>query len=186
MPLGAEPLAEEEIAQIEAWIENGALRRPGAEPPPTLNNPPRVPEIAVFDAAGERLDTGGPFTVASGAEFTLRHSVSDFETGDEEIAFGAFLLQAGDGRRVVLTPGSDDPGVGQSVYDADGPMGNGDLLNRQLPVTLGANVDLVDDGGIIENVPTADLAFTILAVYVDEATSGIAALAISAATLEVE
>jgi hypothetical protein len=65
-------------------------------------------------------------------------------------------------------------------------MGNGDLLNRQLPVTLGANVDLVDDGGAIESVPAADLAFTILAVYVDEATDGIAAFAISPATLEVE
>jgi hypothetical protein len=186
MPLGAEPLAEEEIAQIEAWIRGGALRRPDADPPPVLNNPPRRPEIAVFSAAGVRLDTGGPFTVAAGSELILRHSVSDFETSDEEIAFGAFLLQAGDGRRVVLTPGSDDPGVGLSVHDADGPMGNGDLLNRQLPVTLGANVDLVDDGGAIESVPTADLALSILAVYVDEATDGIAAFAISPATLEVE
>ncbi len=182
MPLGAEPLAEDEIAQIEAWIRDGALRRPGADPPPELNNPPRVPEIAVFSAAGVRLDTGGPFTVAAGAELTLRHSVSDFETGDEEIAFGAFLLQAGDGRRVVLTPGSDDPGVGISAYDADGPMGNGDLLNRQLAVTL----DLVDESGAIENVAAAGLAFTILAVYVDDTDSGIAAFAISPATLEVE
>src|SRR5678815_5558764 len=39
MPLGAEPLAEADIAEIEAWIDGGALRAPGADPAPVLNNP---------------------------------------------------------------------------------------------------------------------------------------------------
>jgi hypothetical protein len=185
MPLGAEPLAEEEIALIEEWIRDGALRRPGAEPAPELNNPPRAPEIAVFDAGGDRLDTGAPLTVAAGTTLTLRHSVSDFETADEEIPFGAFLLQAPDGRRVVLSPGSDDPGLAISEYDGAGPMGNGDLLNRRFAVTLGANLDLIDDAGAIATVSAADRPLTIIAVYVDDAEDGIAALAISPATLEV-
>lgn len=33
MPLGADPLLEAEIAAVEAWIEGGALREPGASPP---------------------------------------------------------------------------------------------------------------------------------------------------------
>lgn len=111
MPLGAEPLDDEEIQLIEDWIRGGALRRPGADPAPVLNNPPRVPEIAVFNQAGARLDSGGPFTVPAGTQLTLRHSVSDFETADEEIAFGAFVLQLADGRGLVLSPGSEDPQV---------------------------------------------------------------------------
>ena len=187
MPLGAEPLEEEQIALIEEWIRGGALRRPGAEPAPELNNPPRVPEIAVFDAGGARLDSGGPFTVAAGSQIVLRHSVSDFETADEDVAFGAFLLQTTtDGRSIVLTPGAEDPGVGQSVHDPEAPMGNGDLLNRQLSVTIGASVDLVDEAGTIEAVLSAGLSFTIVAVYVDDLEDGIAAFDFSAATLEVE
>jgi hypothetical protein len=58
MPLGAEPLAEADIQALEAWIEGGALREPGAPAAPTLNNPPRRPEIGIFDAAGARLDIG--------------------------------------------------------------------------------------------------------------------------------
>jgi hypothetical protein len=186
MPLGAEPLAEEEIALIEAWISDGALRRPGAEPAPKLNNPPRAPEIAVFDAAGERLDGAGPFSIAPGSALTLRHSVSDFETGDDEIAFGAFLLQTGDGRQAVLAPDSDDPGVGPSQPDPEGPMGSGDQLNRRLDLTVGDDIDLIDEAGEIATETSSGLSFTILAVYVDEAEGGIAALTISPFTMEVE
>jgi hypothetical protein len=186
MPLGAEPLAPEELAMMEDWIRNGALRRPGDDPAPVLNNPPRVPEVGVFDAAGERLDRAGPLQIAPGTALTLRHSVSDFETADEDIAFGAFVLQARDGRKVVLSPGAQDPSVGMSEYDADGPMGNGDLLDRRFELTLGASVDLIDDAGATENVPSAGLPFTILAVYVDELEDGIAAFAQSPATLEVQ
>jgi hypothetical protein len=187
MPLGAEPLADEEIQLIEDWIRDGALRRPDAEPAPVLNNPPREPEIAVFNAAGERLDTGGPFTVAAGTQLTLRHSVSDFETSDEEIAFGAFVLQLTDGRQLALAPGGDDPEVGASVHDPDGPMGNGDLLNRTLSLTIGPNVELVvDESGTTETVPSVGLVFTIVVAYVDDAEDGIAAIAFSPATLEVE
>jgi hypothetical protein len=186
MPLGAEPLAEEEIALIEEWIRGGALRRPEAEPAPELNNPPKLPEIGVFGASGERLDTGGPFTVAAGTPLTLRHSVSDFETADEDIAFGAFVLQTG-ARQLVLSPGGDDPGVAPSVHDPDGPMGNGDQLNRALALTIGATVDLVDEAGTVETgVPSSGLAFTIIAAYVDDAEDGIAAFFFSPATMEVE
>ncbi len=186
MPLGAEPLAEEEIRLIEDWIRAGALRRPGSDPAPLLNNPPRVPEIAVYDAGGNRLDTAGPFQVAAGSPLILRHSVSDFETADQDVAFGAFLLQTGDGRRLVLSPGADDPGIGPSVHDPDGPMGSGDLLDRAYPLTIGANVDLIDEAGAIATVPSAGLSFTIIAVYLDELPpDGIAAFAISPATLEV-
>lgn len=185
MPLGAEPLAEEQIALIERWIEDGALRRPGAEPAPDLNNPPRAPEIGVFDAAGERLDGAGNVVVAAGTTLTLRHSVSDYETADEDIPFGAFIVQLADERQIVLSPGTDDPGVGASAPDGEAPMGNGDLLNRALAVTIGAEVDLVDGAGTIETVPTAGLTFYVLAVYLDQIDGGIAALTVSTATIQV-
>lgn len=186
MPLGAEPLAEDEIALIERWIEDGALRRPGAEPAPELNNPPRAPEIGVFDAAGERLDGGGNVVVAAGTPLTLRHSVSDYETADEDIPFGAFIVQLADERQIVLSPGTDDPGVGASAPDGDAPMGNGDLLNRSLELTIGAEVDLVDGAGAIETVPSAGLTFFVIAVYLDQVEGGIAALTVSTATIQVE
>jgi hypothetical protein len=52
MPLGADPLDGADIAAIEAWIEDGALRRPGDDPAPQLNEPPWKPEIGVFAANG--------------------------------------------------------------------------------------------------------------------------------------
>ena len=186
MPLGAEPLAEEDIARIEAWIADGALRRPGADPPPVLNNPPRRPEIAVFTGSGNRLDAGGPFSVDAPVTLTLRHSVSDFETADQDIALGVFVVQATDGRQLVLSPDGDDPGVGLNEHDPDGPMGSGDLLNRRLTVTIGANVDLVGPGGEITSVASTGLVFTILAAYVDELDGGIATFASSPATMEIE
>lgn len=186
MPLGAEPLAEEDIARIEAWIADGALRRPGAEPPPELNNPPRRPEIAVYSAGGNRLDAGGPFTVDAPTSLTLRHSVSDFETADADIAFGAFVLQTTDGRQLVLSPEGDDPGVGVSTYDPDGPMGSGDLLNRRLDIAIGNNVELVAPDGTVTQVASAGLVLTILSAYVDELEGGIAAIASSPATMEIE
>jgi hypothetical protein len=185
MPLGAEPLAESEIALIEAWIQDGALRRADAEPAPVLNNPPRVPEIGVFDADGARLDSAGPFEIAPGSAITLRHSVADFETADDEIAAGAFVLQAGDGRQLVLAPGGGDPGVGLTAHDPGGPMGGGDLLNWRFALTIGAEVDLVDGSGEVSTVPSAGLIFTITALYIDEPSGGIAAFATSPATLQV-
>ena len=185
MPLGAEPLAEEEIALVERWIADGALRRPGAGEAPELNNPPRAPEIGVFDAAGERLDVGGTVVVAAGITLTLRHSVSDHETADEDIPFSAFIVQTADERQIVVSPGADDPGLGASLPDDDAPMGGGDLLNRRLAVTIGAEVDLVDPAGTIETVPSAGLTFFVVAVYLDQVEGGMAALTVSTATIQV-
>jgi hypothetical protein len=187
MPLGADPLTEPEIAAIEAWIDDGALRRPDAEPAPVLNNPPRLPEIGVFDAGGARLDAAGPALVTAGATITLRHSVEDFETDDDAIPFGAFILQAADGRQVVLSPGSDDPGLAPTAYDGDGPMGNGDLLDWQVEVTLGATLTLYREAtGATEDVDATTLTLTPLAVYLDEFPGGIAAFEVSARPITIE
>ena len=185
MPLGAEPLAEDEIALIERWIEDGALRRPGAEAAPDLNNPPRAPEIGVFDAAGERLDVGGNIVVAAGTTLTLRHSVADYETADEDIPFSAFIVQTADERQIVVAPGTEDPGLGVSLPDDDGPAGSGDLLNRRAAVTIGAEVDLVDPAGTIETVASAGLTFFVIAVYLDQVDGGMAALTVSTTTIQV-
>ncbi|HUS67426.1 MAG TPA: hypothetical protein VMZ28_22975, partial [Kofleriaceae bacterium] len=96
MPLGAPPLSEERIALFEKWIRDGALRRPGAEPAPRLNNPPLPPEIGVFDGAGLRLDGAGPVEIAVGQPVTLRHSVKDFESEDPAMPYAGFFLSTGD------------------------------------------------------------------------------------------
>jgi len=192
MPLGAQPLAEAEIALIESWIRGGALRRPGAEPAPALNNPPSAPEIGVFDASGARLDAAGLIEVAAGTTLTLRHSVSDFETADDEIVFSAFSLETGSDeieselRQLVLSPGSENPAFGPGAHDPDGPMGNGDRLSRRLGLTIGAEVDLVSaESGEIERVPSAGLTFRLVALYQDQVDDGIAAFALSGAVLKV-
>src|SRR5688500_17631195 len=59
MPLGAEPLDEADIVALEKWINDGALRAPGAAPAPVLNNPPRRPQIGIFNGTN-RLDGTGP------------------------------------------------------------------------------------------------------------------------------
>lgn len=188
MPLGADPLAEAEIAAVEAWIEGGALREPGASPPVSLNNPPRRPEIAVYSAAGVRLDSAGPVTVAVGTTITLRHSVRDFETADTAIPFGAFVLQAPDGRSVVLNPGApQDPHVGVTTYDAAGPMGTGDLLNFRRTWTVPASVGLYDETtGQTQNVAAAGLTLTIICAYIDQAQDGIGAIEISATPITLQ
>lgn len=168
MPLGADPLPEEEIAAIEKWIQDGALRRPGAEPPPELNNPPAEPEIAVFDEQGNRLDAAGPFSVAVGTKLTFRHSVQDFETDDAAIPFAGIILQLADGRKVDLTGAPDSDGLGQTAYDASGaPESKGDLLNFRYDWTVPATVDLVIDGGPASQEGTAGLSFSVIAAYLD-------------------
>src|SRR5207237_9635970 len=91
MPLGAEPLGETDIQAIEGWITAGALRAPGADPAPALNNPPKRPEIAIFDSTGKRLDGTGPISIAVGTQLVLRHTVQDFETPDAHIPISALL-----------------------------------------------------------------------------------------------
>ncbi len=181
MPLGAEPLAEADIAALEAWIDAGALRRPGADPAPVLNEPPRAPEIGVFDGA-VRLDGAAGATVAVGQTITLRHSVHDFELADAAIPFGAFVLSATDGRNAVLVPAAaDDPHVAPTQYDAAGPMGAGDLLNWRFTWTVPATVELYDEVSDTRTPVAADgLVLTPIALYVDSFTGGIAAFGIGA------
>lgn len=188
MPLGADPLEESQIAAIEAWIDGGARRSPGAAPPPTLNNPPARPEIAVFDAGGTRLGTSGPVTVSAGQTITLRHTVRDFETPDAQIPFGAFVLQAPDGRAVVVdAAATTDPHVGQTQYDAAGPMGTGDLLNFRRTWTVPATITLYTEAtGARQDVPASGLTLTIICAYIDGITSGIATIEIGATPITIQ
>jgi hypothetical protein len=166
MPLGAEPLSEEDLQRVEAWIAAGALRAPGAEPAPILDNPPERPEVGVFEGTA-RLDAGGPARVRVGDTVTLRMSARDFETDDGDIPFAAFVLAAPGNRNMVLDPSADDPGVGPATYQAGGPMGAGDTLDFRRDVTIPATVELVDEAGAIEPVPAAGLLFSLIALYVD-------------------
>jgi hypothetical protein len=188
MPLGADPLADAEIAAVEAWIEGGALRAPDATPPVLLNNPPRRPEIAIYDAGGTRLDSTGPVVVGVGATITLRHSAHDFETADSAIPFSACVLQAPDGRSAVLNPGApNDPHVGQTTYDAGGPMGTGDLLNFRRAWTIPSQVLLYDETTMQSAPVNADgLTLTPICVYIDAVTDGIAAIEIGMAPITLE
>ena len=177
MPLGADPLPEEDIAAIEAWIESGAPRRPGDEPPPVLNEPPRRPEIGIY-LGDTRLD-GAATTIQVGDTITLRHSVHDFETPDASIPLGAILLQTADGRAAVLVPAAvEDPHVAFTAYDPSGPMGNGDLLNWQFTWTVPATLELYDEAtGTRTPVAAAGVTLYAIAVYLDQPTGGIAGFA---------
>src|SRR5262245_35439059 len=77
LPLVAEPLEEADIQTLEAWIDAGALRAPGAAPAPVLDNPPHRPEVAIYSGT-TRLDMGGPVKINAGTTLTLRHTVQDF------------------------------------------------------------------------------------------------------------
>jgi hypothetical protein len=184
MPLGAEPLPEEDIAAIEAWISDGARRAPGAGLAPVLNNQPKKPEIGIYEGAN-RLDDGGMAVTQTGHTITLRHSVQDFETLDGDIPFAIMVLLAPDGRNVVLDPASQtDAQIARTMYDASGPMGAGDALNFKFDWTIPATVELVDDLDIRGNA-TLPLTVTPLALYLDNATLGIVAFDISPRTLRI-
>jgi len=185
MPLGAEPLEEADIAALERWITDGALRAPGAAPAPVLNNPPKRPQIGIFNGAA-RLDGAGPINVPAGTTLTLRHSVQDFETPDESIPFAAVILQAADGRNVVITTGND-PHVGPTTYDPAGPVGQGDLLNYRRTWAIGATLELYNPQTTQrQTVPSAGQAITVLAVYIDSTTGGIVALDSSPSTIQIQ
>jgi len=175
MPLGAEPLAEDDIRALEAWIEAGALRAPGADPAPVLNNPPKRPEIAIFNTSGGRIDTAGPVSVAAGATLVLRHSVQDFETPDAQIPFAAVILQTADGRNVVLNPGVNDPHVGPTTFEASAPMGTKDLLDFKRSFTITSQLQLRDNAGAITSVSASGQTLTAIVVYIDSTTAGIVA-----------
>jgi hypothetical protein len=189
MPLGAEPMDEAEIAELEAWIDGGALRAPGATPAPNLNNPPKRPQIGVFNASGTRLDGAGPVTVSTGATLTLRHTVHDFETADSAIPFAAVILQIADGRQIVLNPAAQDPHVGPTAYDAAGPPAQGDVFNFKRAWTIPTTLSLRNpDTGVMSTAPAAGQSVTILAVYVDGAPmqGGIVALEIGMTPINIQ
>jgi hypothetical protein len=189
MPLGAEPLEEADIQALEAWITAGALRAPGAEPAPVLNNPPHRPEIGIFDASGARLDGTGPIRVNTGTTLVLRHSVQDFETPDASIPFAAVILGAADGRDVVLdtTPGASDPQLGRTTYDANGPISKGDRLDYMRSWTIGSTLTLYDTNlKTRADVSAHGQVLSVLAVYVDAAAQGIAAFDISATQIQIQ
>ncbi len=188
MPLGAEPLDEADIAELEAWIDGGALRSPGADPAPLLNNPPRRPEIAIFNNSGTRLDGTGPIQVSAGTTLVLRHSVQDFETADTAIPFAAVILGLGDGNDVVLNPAApDDKHIGQTTFDAAAPDGKGDKLNYKFTWTIPATLDVRNNAtGAVTQRSAAGQTVTVLAVYIDGATPGIVGLDFSPTQIEIQ
>lgn len=187
MPLGAEPLEEADITALEAWIDGGALRAPGAAPAPVLNNPPHRPEIGIFDTAGTRLDGTGPIHVTAGTTLVLRHSVADFETPDSAIPFAAMILAAADGRDVVLDAASNDPQLGITTYDPSGPPSKGDVLDYKRSWTIGATLTLYDTTQKTrEDVAASGQTISVLAVYLDAASGGMAAFDISASQIQIQ
>ena len=171
MPLGAEPLEEADIRAIEAWISAGALRAPGMAPAPVLNNPPKRPQLAIFNSAGTRLDGVGPVNVTVGSTIVLRHTVQDFETPDGMIPFAGLTLDIGNGRAVILDPTStDDPQTGATAYDGSptAPMGNGDKLNWQRSWTIPATLPVVDTTTKVRStMPASGVRLTLSAFYID-------------------
>ncbi|MCW5808054.1 MAG: hypothetical protein KIT31_37225 [Deltaproteobacteria bacterium] len=189
MPLGAEPLEEADIQALERWIDEGALRRPGADPAPNLNNPPKRPEIGFFTTGGARLDGAGPVRVNAGSTVVLRHTVSDFETPDSAIPFAAVVVQVvGQPKEVVLEPGSQSPQVGPTTFDGSpsAPQGKGDKLNfaRPWPITNPLQVRDQDTGAITAMDPRGK-SFQVLALYIDAPVMGIVALDVAAVQIEV-
>lgn len=186
MPLGAEPLSEEDMAALEKWIDGGALRAPGAAPAPVLNNPPKRPQIGIFNTSNVRLDGTGPVNVAVGTTLRLRHTVNDYETADAAVPFGAFILAIADGRNVVINTGTD-PQVGPTTYEPGGPPAQGDTFNWRRDWTIPATLQVRTEAGVISNVPASGQVISILAVYVDGApmAGGMVALDQSMTTINI-
>jgi len=189
MPLGAEPLSPAQIAEIEQWISDGARRAPGAAAPPVLNELPMAPEIAVFDAAGHRLDGAGPVRVTPGQTLTLRQSVQDFETPDAQIPAVVFVIAVGNGQNVVVNPGASDAHVAHASFDVAGPMGRGDVLDYRFDWTVPATASLRDDqtGVITPDVALAGKSLAIIALYIDQiGPQGMSTIAFQLNAVEVQ
>jgi hypothetical protein len=186
MPLGAEPLDEADIKALEAWIDGGALRAPGAAPEPVVNNPPHRPEIAMFDAAGTRLDGAGPIQVATGTTLVLRHSVADFETPDPAIPFAAVILSIADGRNIVLDATASDPGKARTTYDPGGPQGRGDQLDYVRSWTIDPTLTVIDGFKRRADVSAHGQVVSVRAMYLDGATPGLAAFDVSATQIRIQ
>jgi hypothetical protein len=188
MPLGAEPLEEADIQALEAWIDGGALRRPGADPAPSLNNAPRRPEIGFFTPAGVRLDGNGPVRVNAGSTVVIRHTVSDFETPDAAIPFAAVVVQVvGLNREVVFEPASQSPQIGPTAFDASpsAPQGKGDKLNYARSFAIANPLQVRDPGtGAISQLDPRGRSFQVLAIYVDATAMGI--VAFDSAPIQIE
>ena len=187
MPLGAEPMDEPAIPELEKWINDGALRAPGATAAPVLNNPPKRPQIGVFNASGTRLDGAGPVNVSANTALTIRHTVHDFETPDATIPFAAIIMQIADGRQIVLNATGNDPHVGQTTYDAAGPMAQGDVFNYRRAWTIPTTLNLRHpDTGVLSTAPAAGQTVSIIAVYIDSPTQGIVAIEIGATMINIQ
>lgn len=192
MPLGAEPLTEDEMQLFEAWINAGSLRDPDADAPIKLNEPPLPPEIGAFDGA-TRIDGVGSFSVSAGTTVTFRHSVADFETADADIPFGILILSGSNGMNLVLEPGAPNPAdvdTAATTFDAAAPMGAGDLLNFEFSVTMNATMDMVNDATNIIT-PGVDLVgggvtFTPIVLYLDAVPDGIVSFAIGSSPMVVQ
>ncbi|HMG54228.1 MAG TPA: hypothetical protein VK601_12115 [Kofleriaceae bacterium] len=194
MPLGADGLDDADIKALEAWIDGGALRAPGAAAPPVLNNPPHRPEVAIFDSAGNRLDGSGAIHVATGATLVLRHSVQDFETPDDAIPFAAVALGvaaspggASNGLNVSLDPTAGDPSTGRTSYDPAGPLSKGDRLDYQRSWTIGATLTLCD--AKCKNPVTVSahgLTLNLFALYIDALTGGMVAVDSAASQIVIQ
>ena len=184
MPLGATPLAEEQIALFEDWIRGGALRRPDAAPPATFNNPPQPPVMGVWSAAGVRLDGAGPAAVAVGDTIDLRHTVKDFETPDAKIAYAGFFVSTGDGSSVMIT--QENGGGAQAQYDAAGPMTADGQFDYVFHWTVPAELPLQDPYGISKMVPASGQTLTVTVYYIDQPGNGASTLAVKADLIQVQ
>lgn len=169
MPLGAAPLAEADIQAIEAWIDGGALRRPGEPDAPVLNNPPAPPALALFDGAGVRLDATGPATVPVGATVTFRQTVEDFEVEDADMPFVVVVANLADGRNVLFSPElASGAETAICSYDAAGPALGGDVLAWKYDFTIPDPLDvLAPVSGVRSQIPAAGQTLSLIAAYVD-------------------
>ena len=184
MPLGAKPLPDDQIALFEDWIRSGALRRPDAPAPATLNNPPLPPSVGVWSAAGLRLDGAGPASVAVGDAISLRHTVKDFETPDAQILYAAIYLSTGDGSGVLLS--DDSSGAGLSKYDAAGPTAPEGRFDWGFDWIVPAELPLVDPYGIKKTAPASGQTLNVTVYYIDQQKNGAATLAVKDGFLQVQ
>jgi hypothetical protein len=184
MPLGAAPLSEEEIQAFEKWIADGALRRPGDDPAPELNNPPAEPQFGIFDDMGARLDPAGPISVAPQTKLVFRAAVEDFETEDSAIPFMAFLLQTADGMNVMLG-GGEAMNLGIATFDdANAPEGKGDVLNWRFDYTIPDTLTLIGETGTMD-VPAAGQSLSVIPIYIDQNNGGMIGFAFALDHLKV-
>jgi hypothetical protein len=151
-----------------------------------LNNPPKRPEIAIFNGT-TRLDGTGPVNVSAGMTLTLRHTVSDFETPDAQIPFALVVLAIADGRNVVLDATSQSPQLGITTYDPSGPMGKGDQLDFKRTWTIPSTLPLYDPNTkTMSSAPASGQTVTVLCAYIDSTTMGIAAFDQSATPIQIQ